>query len=135
MIRSVDDALRFNEQALKLRAQRQAVLASNIAHADTPNFKAVDVDFAQALKRAVAQQASPGAPARTDPAHLGGAQPAGAAAAVRLVERETPMRSADGNTVNMDRERAEFAANTLRYEAALRFLHGQIKSLLAALQG
>ena len=63
MIGKLDDYLRFNEAALGLRSSRQAVLASNIANADTPNYKARDIDFAAALKSAVAGS--------TPPAHQG----------------------------------------------------------------
>lgn len=129
----IDDALRPQEQALKLRAQRQGLIASNIAHADTPNFKAVDLDFAATLKQALANHPVPGAPAQTHPNHV--AIPHGPPASLTVTERKPNMASADGNTVDMDRERTEFAANALRLEAALRTLNSEIKLLLTAIQG
>lgn len=56
MIGKLDDYMRFNETALSLRSTRQELLASNIANADTPNYKARDVDFAAALKGAMARK-------------------------------------------------------------------------------
>ncbi len=66
MIGKLDQALGFHEAALRLRSERQQVLASNIANADTPNFKARDIDFSQALQNAVA--ARPARPPRQRPA-------------------------------------------------------------------
>lgn len=114
MMNRIHDALRTQSLALELRAHRQSVLASNIANAETPGYRAADFDFARALRAALAR---PGAPlARAEP--LPGAQPA-----------------ADGNTVDMDAERAKFADNAVRYEAALRALNGQIRTLLDAIRG
>ena len=71
MLGKLDSHFRFNETALSLRAQRQEVLASNIANADTPNYKARDIDFASALQSAMAAPApQPGVLARTAPAHF-----------------------------------------------------------------
>ncbi len=57
---NLDELLNFNHQALNLRSQRQQVLASNIANADTPGYKARDIDFKVALAAAVAQPATMG---------------------------------------------------------------------------
>lgn len=122
---SLDRALDFNSQALQLRARRQSVLATNIANADTPGFKAQDFDFATALKRATSESAA--APA--------GAGKRGVADAVELKARETTQPSVDENTVDLDQERTAFADNAVRYEAALRTLNGQIKTMLSAIQG
>ena len=123
MIDRLDEMLRFQSQALKLRSYRQELLAGNIANADTPNYKAVDIDFHQAL-------ASAAAPAKTAPA-----DPAGSPAAAPVLYRVPSQASLDGNTVDMDAERAQFADNTVRYEAALQVLNAQIKTMLSALQG
>jgi flagellar basal-body rod protein FlgB len=117
MIDALDQFMRFQTEALKLRSQRQELLAANVANADTPNYKAVDFDFAKALKTA------------TD------AQPGAAAPAPEVLYRQPAQASLDGNTVEMDAERAQFADNTVRYEAALKFLNAQLKTMLAALQG
>lgn len=126
--------LDFQATALSLQAQRAKVLASNIANADTPNYQARDFDFSQALSQA-AQAASqnPGEPARTHPAHM---STAGAAAPLPALQYRQPLQAAvDGNTVDLDTERAAFAENSVRYEASLRFLNGQIKTMLSAING
>jgi len=133
MIARLDDLFRFHSQALGLRVQRQQLLASNIANADTPNFKARDFDFAAAL-RASEQGAGGGALVRTSSRHLPGAT--GAAAGARDALYRVPFQpSVDGNTVEMDAERAQFADNAIRYETNLSVLNAQIKALLAAIQG
>ena len=113
----LDAMLQFNANALRLRSERQAVLASNIANADTPNFKAVDFDFAKALADANAASSN-GTPADKP----------------QLLYRQPAQAALDGNSVEMDAERAQFVDNTVRYEAALRFLNGQIRTLLEALK-
>jgi flagellar basal-body rod protein FlgB len=134
------DTLSFHGDALKLRAERQRVLAANIANADTPNYKAMDFDFKAALQNATAGLGgSPGAAAgarRTDPRHLSTSAPATLAlAGVSLQYRAPAQLSVDGNTVEMDAERAGFADNAVRYEASVRFLNAQIKALTMAIQG
>lgn len=120
----LDQLLNFNHQALNLRAQRQQVLASNIANADTPGYKARDYDFKSALATAVATPAAAEA--------SGGAAPA---PAPELLYRSVIQPSIDGNTVDMDMERAQFAENTVHYEANITMLTHQIRMMLAAIQG
>ncbi|MBX3664100.1 MAG: flagellar basal body rod protein FlgB [Burkholderiales bacterium] len=127
---SLDQILGFHQKALALRAERQQLIASNIANADTPDYKARDIDFRAAM---AAVQGGAGAPVRTATGHL---SPAGSSAAGSpLLYRSTVQASVDGNTVDMDVERAQFADNALRYEANLTFISGQIKTMLAAIQG
>ena len=117
-----------------MRAQRQQIIAGNIANADTPNYKARDIDFSAALKNAVAGRDAGGslALAATSSRHLQGTSDSGP---VRLLYR-TPMQpSADGNTVEMDVERAAFSENAIRYEAGLTFITGRVRTLLTAIQG
>ena len=138
MIGKLDDYLRFNEAALSLRSQRQQVLASNIANADTPNFKARDFDFASALQATMARSAPPaGVLNATAPAHLGGSAQNGELMAdgTPLLYRTPAQGSVDGNTVDMDMERNQFADNALRYEAGVTMLNMQIRGILAAIQG
>lgn len=135
MTSKIDDALQFQQTALKLRAARQELLASNIANADTPNYKAKDIDFASAL-----QGALEGSPAQlpmtaTSPRHLGGHPSGESVMGAPVMYRTVLQPSADGNTVDMDVERAQFADNALRYEASVRFVSEQVKNVLAALQG
>ena len=136
----LDEALRFQETALSLRAQRQQVLASNIANADTPNYKARDIDFNSALTQAMSHIAPQGAAgpaglARTAPAHLAGSAPGQTMNGVPLLYRGVHQGSVDGNTVDMDAERNQFTDNALRYEASITLIGAQIKNLLAAIQG
>ncbi len=129
----IDDALRFNQTALTLRAARQELIASNIANADTPNYKARDIDFASALQGALAGSSPRMAMAATADSHLNGGGQGVLGAPVMY--RAAVQPSADGNTVDMDVERAQFADNALRYEASVKFISEDIKQVLTALQG
>jgi flagellar basal-body rod protein FlgB len=134
MIGKLDDALRFHETVLSLRAQRQQLLASNIANADTPNYKARDIDFNQALQGALSRSAqAPGELAKTASAHLSAST--GSIGGAPLLYRTPQQGNVDGNTVDMDVERNQFADNGLRYEAGITLISAQIKNLLAAIQG
>jgi flagellar basal-body rod protein FlgB len=134
MIDKLDAALRFNREALNLRAQRQEVLAANIAHADTPNYKARDFDFSSRLTQAVEQGRGGQSVqmAATSPRHIQGQ--ASSMPDRDLLYRVPSQPSIDGNTVEMDAERINFADNALRYEANLTVVSAKIKSLLAAAQ-
>ena len=136
MIGKLDQAMQFNEAALSLRGQRQQILSSNIANADTPNYKARDIDFGRALQGAMSRSAGAPTLATTAGAHLParGANASGGLDTA-LLYRKPLQASIDGNTVEMDTERNQFADNAIRYEASLTFLSGQIKGLLAAIQG
>jgi flagellar basal-body rod protein FlgB len=134
MIDKLDAALGFNREALNLRAQRQEVLASNIAHADTPNYKARDFDFSSRLTEAVERGRSSQsmALATTSSRHLHGE--AKVMPDHDLLYRVPNQSSIDGNTVEMDVERINFADNALRYESNLTVLSAKIKTLLSAVQ-
>lgn len=134
MIDKLDAALRFNQEALALRARRQEVLAANIANADTPNFKARDIDFGSALQDAMASgRADKGFVLATSSArHVHAASAVGTRP--EPMYRTPSQSSLDGNTVEMDAERANFADNSIRYEAGLTVISAKIKALLAALQ-
>lgn len=135
MIDQLGAAFDFHQQALALRQQRHKVLASNIANADTPGYKARDLDFASALKKATAGGgAGQGlALARTAERHLAG-QAAPPGAETDLLYRVPDQPSLDGNTVDMDRERTAFADNAVRYQAALTILDRRIQGLKTAMQ-
>ncbi|MDJ0750716.1 MAG: flagellar basal body rod protein FlgB [Woeseiaceae bacterium] len=119
-----------HEQALKVRALRNRVLTSNIANADTPNYKARDIDFRDALNSARQQTVSL---KRTSELHqqAWGTTKDGAAMMYRIPTQST----LDGNTVEMDVEQAAFAENALQYRASLAFLDGRIRSLKYAIKG
>ncbi|WP_163575944.1 flagellar basal body rod protein FlgB [Halomonas faecis] len=135
MIDQLEAAFNYHQQALGLRQDRHKVLASNIANADTPNYKARDMDFAGELKKAVAQgerNAGSLSLARTSARHLEGQ---GMPPANRdLLYRVPDQPSLDGNTVDMDRERTAFADNAVRYQAALTLMNRRIQGLKGAMQ-
>ncbi|WP_077003182.1 flagellar basal body rod protein FlgB [Variovorax sp. KK3] len=134
MIDKLDAALRFNREALNLRAQRQEVLAANIAHADTPNYKARDFDFSARLAQAVehGRGGQTVTMATTSSRHL--QAEARSTPDADLLYRTPSQSSIDGNTVDMDTERIAFADNALRYEANLTIMGSKIKSLMSAVQ-
>ena len=125
-------SLDAHAQALTLLAQRQKVLAGNIANADTPGYQARDFDFAQALAQARGGAAAGGMQV-TNTAHL--ATSGGAAGDPGLQWRTPEQPSLDGNTVDLDKERARFADNALRYEATLRFINNDVRQMLSAITG
>jgi flagellar basal-body rod protein FlgB len=144
MLTNLTNALDFQSKALVLRAERQRAIASNIANADTPGYLGRDINFKAAMEEATAGQPStvrlnaPGSgnadgtahprhiPLQASTATLGTSQPA------YTIQNQPAM---DGNSVDMDRERANFVDNAVRYEATLRFINGQSKTILSAIQG
>lgn len=139
MISKLDELLNFHQTALNLRTQRQQILASNIANADVPQFKARDIDFSKALQGALAQSGERVGLAVTSSRHLhpaaGSGASAGSSTSPDLLYRVPHQDSIDGNTVDMDAERAQFADNAIHVEANLTFLNSQLKTMLAAIQG
>jgi flagellar basal-body rod protein FlgB len=133
MLNRLADTLDFQAQALSLRSERQRLIASNIANADTPGYVAREMDFATALRQATGSLAAPPLLAASQPGHLGGVGTAGGATPLNYaVASQTNL---DRNSVDMDRERASFADNTVKYEATLRFINGQVRTLLSAITG
>ena len=132
MTTKLDRAFAFHTQAMNLRTERQSLIASNIANADTPNYKARDIDFGKSLERAMAGRGGDGlAMARTASGHLAGS--AGVSSGHYLYRAEH-QSAVDGNTVDMDVERAQFADNAIRYEASVNFVTSRFKGLLDAMQ-
>lgn len=134
MTSRIDSMFQFHQAALNLRAARQELMASNIANADTPNYKARDIDFASALQGAMSGNGPQLAMEGTSTRHLSGGTEETVLGAPVLY-RTVVQPSADGNTVDMDVERAQFADNALRYEASVKFVSEKSKDVLAALQG
>lgn len=131
MASKIDNALRFQQQALGLRAQRQQVLASNIANADTPHYKARDIDFASALSDALAGRSGDSLRlATTSSRHIDGG---GGPFQPTLLYRRDYQSAVDGNTVDMDVERAQFAENAVYYEAAVTFVSQKLRGLSSAI--
>ena len=147
MLNRLTDTLDFQAQALSLRSERQRLIASNIANADTPGYVAREMNFAQALRDATGATGSTGAdrglqPATalltSQPGHIaiGGASSAAFGRSDSTLLYAAPSQTnLDRNTVDMDRERASFADNTVKYEATLRFIGAQVRTTLSAITG
>ena len=114
MINRLTAPLDFQTQALTLRSERQRLIASNIANADTPGYVARDFDFSRALAAEM-----PGGSKGGDP---------------RLNYAAPSQTNLDGNSVDMDRERASFVDNALKYESTLRFINSSVKTTLDAMK-
>lgn len=124
-----DNALGIHPKALHLREQRSEVLAANLANADTPNYKARDLDFRAVLQGVKSAELPLNV---THPSHLGAPEsPAGA----ELKYRNPYQPSLDGNTVESEQEQMRFAENALRYQASLRFVGDDFTGLKNAIRG
>ena len=137
MLDKLTQRLDFHGNALLLRSERQRAIASNIANADTPGYVARDFQFADALRAAEGTRAPGGMRQQSvsDPRHIplpaAGTGHSGGALGYALQTQP----SLDNNSVDMDRERAAFVDNAVRYEATLRFINGNAKTMLSAIQG
>lgn len=119
-------------QALNLRTQRHQVLASNIANADTPNYKARDFDFASAMQNALSGRSEAGGinMAKTDSGHLAGVGGGGPAA---LKFRSETQSAVDGNTVDMDVERTQITDNALQYQILTQLISNKFQGVRSAM--
>lgn len=130
---SIDKHFGIHQQALQLRSQRASILANNIANADTPGFKARDMDFSQMLRAQMGETSDILPLADTGAGRAKGLLQSDA---INGLKYRTPSQpSIDGNTVDADKERTEFTRNTMEFQAAFEFLNGKIKSLLTAIKG
>lgn len=135
MALNLDTYLGVHAQALKLREQRTELLARNLANADTPGYKAQDLDFRAALAASNGATASAALKA-TQAGHIGAAADAARSSASAFVKYRTPLApSLDGNTVDAQLEQAAFADNAVRYQATLQFLSSKFRSLMTAITG
>ena len=133
MLQVLDKAMGIHDEALRLRAYRSNILASNLANSDTPGFKARDIDFKQVLSR----QLQPGNVERvhvsnTHSAHMPGTR---AVLGADAQYRNPLQASLDGNTVDEHVEHTRFAENTVQYQASLQFLSGKFRGLMTAIKG
>jgi flagellar basal-body rod protein FlgB len=160
MLDKLDAEFAFGREALDVRAYRQELLSSNIANSDTPGYKARDVDFASSLAGALKKSGAATGTAASNAGSLAMAQPAGVTSGMTMATTEAghmagkarltptggspddygqlqyriPVQPAlDGNTVDLDAERVQFADNTLHYETGMTVLTQQIKGMLAAI--
>jgi flagellar basal-body rod protein FlgB len=124
-----DNALGIHPQALALREHRSEVLAGNLANADTPNYKARDLDFKSVLK----QTMPIGKPMeRTQAGHFA---PQQQSLGAQLMYRNPNQVSLDGNTVESHVEQAKYAENAVQYQASLQFISNKFSGLMMALRG
>lgn len=128
---SFENALGIHEKALTLRNKRTAVIANNIANADTPGFKARDMDFKAVLSGHGEAKASKGL-MTSNSRHIGSSNPA---TEVSLSYRVPTQASLDGNTVDEQQENAAFAKNAIEHQASFQFLNGKFTGLIKALRG
>lgn len=125
MTNPISSYLGVHGAALPLREQRMQLIASNLANADTPNFKAKDINF-QALLEAAASTTAAGASERNPSSLNLGAQ---------IFERQGVQPSLDGNTVDADTERAAYGRAALEYRASLGFIESKVRAMLTAITG
>lgn len=123
----------FQQRALGLRAYRAEVISSNVANADTPNYKSVDFDFKQALL--AGQQGQKRLQMAHSDAHHFASASGRAGNSATLQFRNAVQPSLDGNTVDMDVERSAFTDNALKYQSTLTFLSKKISGLSEAIRG
>jgi flagellar basal-body rod protein FlgB len=124
-----DKALGIHTQALALREKRSEVLASNLVNADTPGYKARDLDFKSVFKQNMPSGVSL---ERTQPGHIAPSQQLLGAS---LMYRNPNQVSLDGNTVEAHVEQAKFGENAVQYQASLSFINNNLAGLMMALRG
>ena len=133
MLNRLTNSLDFHAQALNLRSERQRLIASNIANADTPGYVAREMNFAQALREATGAPQLASTLAASQPGHITGGSAPGVYSTLQYAAPS--QTNLDRNTVDMDRERASFADNSVKYEATLRFINGNVRTTLSAITG
>jgi flagellar basal-body rod protein FlgB len=145
MFSNLTKAVDFQSKGLVLRAERQRVIASNIANADTPGYSGRDFDFKKAMADATEgpaiSMAAPGSGKSGDgTTHIRhipitSLDTATIGDGSKLAYTIQTQPAMDGNSVDLDRERAAFVDNSVRYEATLRFINGSSRTILSAIQG
>ncbi len=127
------DPIQFGEAALKLRAYRQELISSNLVNADTPGFRAKDIQFGDVLKQTLDNKLPSAGVylATTNARHIGGIK----SSAINTEFRSSVQPALDGNTVDPDIERSEFMKNSFFTEATLSFLSSSIKTRISAITG
>jgi flagellar basal-body rod protein FlgB len=126
---NIDNFMGIHEQALRVRDYRSELLAANLANADTPGYKARDIDFKQILS---GELSPPQGLTTTHQRHFNPEQ--GLIGSDQVAYRIPDQPSLDGNTVNTEHEQVAFASNTLRYQASLEFVNSKISGLLRVIK-
>lgn len=127
---SFSNALGIHEQAVQVRADRAEIIANNIANADTPNFKARDIDFKAILNGQIQKILKP---VTTNASHAPSVIHPDFAA--DMMYRVPTQPSVDGNTVDIQEEMAKFGKNSLDFGASFQFLDSKFKGLKFAIKG
>lgn len=129
---SFDKALGIHPQAIELRVQRAELMANNLANADTPGFKARDIDFRAALAQETNKLDGQLGMSSTQSGHI---ESQSMSSSAEVLYRNPLQPSLDGNTVDTQQELAEFTKNVLDYQASFQFLNGKFNSLSKAIKG
>ena len=125
---TIKDQLSFYSSALQLRGRRNNILASNIANAATPNYKARDINFLDEFKKVT----NTGEIKTTHSNHI---PTKNYNISGKAFYRDPVIASLDGNTVELSVEQMQFAENTMKYQTTLKFLNGKITKMISAIRG
>lgn len=125
----IDNNLDLHGRAMVVRAAKAEVIAGNIANADTPRFRAKDLDFQAALE--TARDTGNTGLRTTHSGHIRGTS----GMATDITERSDDRIGPDGNTVQMEVEKAEYAENAVKFQASAQFFDGTLRGLRKALTG
>lgn len=128
----IDRAFSIHDDAMMLRSRRSSILAANIANADTPDYKARDMDFSAMMEQLQTDEKRGVTLARTNDRHINAA-PMVTDSAIKY--RNPLQASLDGNTVDMHAEQARFAQNAFEYQTSLTLVNKKISGLLLAIKG
>ena len=129
----LDKTFGIHQQGLLVRAKRAELITGNMANADTPNYKARDIDFKEVLQQ-TQHSNNPSSLKTTHAAHIDPGEKIGGTS-LQVMYRNPTQPTIDGNTVDTQLEKANFTENALQYQASLRFLSGKIKGIKTALKG
>lgn len=129
---SLGNSFQLHEQALYIQSRRAQILAANMANADTPHYKALDINFGQALQSAVRNPAATDTLRKTHARHISSTKHAEGLEPMFRIPRQS---SLDGNTVEAEAEMSAFNDNSIRYIATLRFLNSKVEGLMSAIRG
>ncbi len=129
---AIDRAFSIHDDALMLRSRRTSILAANSANADTPNYKARDMDFPAMMQKITKRDQHSITLAKTNDRHISN----GMQQAEAEIKYRNPFHpSLDGNTVDMHREQARFSENAVAYQTSLTFLSSKVRGLMLAIKG
>ena len=128
----IERAFSIHDDAMVLRSQRSSILAANIANADTPNYKARDLDFSAMMQQVESRQDNQLRLASTDARHIAGSDQT----AFSTIKFRNPLQPAlDGNTVDLHAEQARFSQNAMQYQTSMTMMNSKIRGLLFAIKG